>query len=85
MLYQVLRHLELHLKFSHSHPPIFRGKLEVSKNFDWFKEDFGVREQYFAKYAKWLAETPEGQKTVSDGKAPLSFLEYDWSLNDAKK
>jgi hypothetical protein len=61
------------------------GKLEVSKIFDWFKEDFGVREQYFAKYAKWLADSPEGQKAVAEGRAPLSFLEYDWSLNDAKK
>jgi hypothetical protein len=61
------------------------GKLEVSKIFDWFKEDFGVREQYFAKYAKLLADSPEGQKTVAEGKAPLSFLEYDWSLNDARK
>ncbi len=61
------------------------GKLEVSKIFDWFKEDFGMREQYFAKYAKVLAETPEGQKVVAEGKAPLSFLEYDWSLNDARK
>ena len=61
------------------------GKLEVSKIFDWFKEDFGVREQYFAKYAKLLADTPEGQKAVAEGRAPLSFLDYDWSLNDARK
>jgi hypothetical protein len=61
------------------------GRLEVSKIFDWFKEDFGVREQYFAKYAKLLADTPEAQKAVAEGKVPLAFLEYDWSLNDAKK
>jgi hypothetical protein len=61
------------------------GRLEVSKIFDWFKEDFGVREQYFAKYAKLLAEAPEGQKIVAEGKAPLAFLDYDWSLNDARK
>jgi hypothetical protein len=61
------------------------GRLEVSKIFDWFKEDFGVREQYFAKYARLLAEAPDGQKIVSDGKAPLTFLDYDWSLNDARK
>ena len=61
------------------------GKLEVSKIFDWFKEDFGVREQYFARYAKLLAETPDGQKLVADGRAPLTFLDYDWTLNDVRK
>jgi len=61
------------------------GKLEVSKIFDWFKEDFGVREQYFARYAKQLADGPDAQKAVAEGKAPLSFLEYDWNINDAKK
>ena len=61
------------------------GKLEVSKIFDWFKEDFGAREQYFAKYAKVLAETPEAQKLVAEGRAPLSFLDYDWSLNDVTR
>ena len=58
------------------------GKLEVSKIFDWFKEDFGVREQYFARYARLLADAPEAQKLVAEGRAPLAFLEYDWTLND---
>lgn len=60
------------------------GKLEVSKIFDWFKEDFGSREQYFAKYAKLLADGPEAQKQVAEGRAALGFLDYDWSLNVAK-
>ena len=61
------------------------GKLEVSKIFDWFKEDFGVREQYFSKYSKLLADGPEPQKLVAEGRAPLSFLDYDWSLNDVTR
>ena len=61
------------------------GKLEVSKIFDWFKEDFGSREQYFARYAKLLADAPEAQKAVMEGRAPLSFLDYDWTLNDAAR
>lgn len=60
------------------------GKLEVSKIFDWFKEDFGQREQWFAKYARLLSDDPPQQKLVAEGKAALSFLEYDWTLNDAK-
>jgi hypothetical protein len=60
------------------------GKLEVSRIFDWFKEDFAPREQFFAKYAKFLADDPAQQKLVAEGKAAVSFLEYDWTLNDAR-
>ena len=31
-----------------------------------------------------LADGPEQQKLVAEGKAPLSFLDYDWTLNDAR-
>jgi hypothetical protein len=61
------------------------GRLEVSKIFDWFKEDFEPRARYFARYAKALADDPAGQKLVAEGVAPLSFLDYDWALNDAGK
>ncbi len=61
------------------------GRLEVSKIYDWFKEDFGVREKYFSRYAKQLADTPEQRKLVTEGRAPVAFLDYDWSLNDARK
>lgn len=68
------------------------GKLEVSMIFNWFKEDWssgyqGIqsREQYFAKYAKLLTDDPGQQKLVADGKAPISHLDYDWTLNDARK
>ena len=60
------------------------GRLEVSKIFDWFKEDFGERERYFARYASLLADAPQGRQRVADGRAPLAFLDYDWNLNDAK-
>lgn len=74
------------------------GALEVSKIFDWFKVDWqsnyrGIgkdatpiasREAYFARYANLLADKPDEQKLVADGKAPIRFLDYDWALNDAK-
>jgi hypothetical protein len=53
------------------------GRLEVSKIFDWFKEDFEPREKYFMKYARILG-LPPGER------APLVFLDYDWSLNDSR-
>ena len=50
------------------------GRLEVSRIFDWFQEDFEPRETYFARYAAVLG--------LTGGVPPLSFLDYDWSLND---
>jgi Protein of unknown function, DUF547 len=51
------------------------GRLEVSKIFDWYKEDFEPREQYFMQYAGILG-VPTGARPA------LAFLDYDWSLND---
>jgi hypothetical protein len=61
------------------------GTLEVSKIFDWYKEDFEPRAQYFAGHAKTLTDDLQGQRLIASGKAPLLFLEYDWALNDASK
>ena len=74
------------------------NRLEVSKIFDWYKEDWrrgdrgfdgnslsvGSRSAYFARYANLLADAPEGRRRIVDGKAPITFLAYDWSLNDVK-
>ena len=49
------------------------GRLEVSKIFDWFAEDFEPRARYFARYADMLG--------YSGGDVPIAFLDYDWSLN----
>ena len=74
-----------------------KGTLEVSKLFDWFKQDWargyrGIgkdaaaitsREQYFARYAPLLADKTDDQRHIAAQQAGISFLEYDWSLNDA--
>jgi len=75
------------------------GRLEVSKIFDWFKEDWQSgdrgfdgktppitsREAYFARYAALLADAPADCARIQQGKAPIAFLEYDWTLNDVKR
>jgi hypothetical protein len=75
------------------------GRLEVSKIFDWFKEDWtsayrGIegrtepvrsREQYFARYAALLADPPLHSKLIREQKAELRFLDYDWALNDVRR
>ena len=58
------------------------GRLQVSKIFDWFKEDFEPRGRYFARYAALLADGPEERTLIAEARVPLSFLDYDWSLND---
>ena len=68
----------------HSRNRVAQGRLEVSKIFDWYKEDFEPRNRYFARYAALLAERPEERELVAQGRAPLSFLDYDWSLNDSR-
>jgi hypothetical protein len=76
-----------------------QGRLEVSKIFDWFKADwqsgyrgFGgktppiaSREAYFARYAALLADAPADRARIQQGKAPIAYLEYDWTLNDVKR
>ena len=75
------------------------GRLEVSKIFDWFKEDWtsgyrGIggkappatsREQYFARYAALLADHAGHRRLIQEQKAELRFLDYDWTLNNARR
>jgi hypothetical protein len=75
------------------------GRLEVSKIFDWFKEDWQrgtrgfdgktppitSREAYFGRYAALLADAPADRAKIRDGKAPIAFLDYDWTLNNVKR
>jgi Protein of unknown function, DUF547 len=66
-------------------------KLEISKIFDWYGKDFEKGHKGFtsvkatmAKYADSLADKPEDRALVREQKADVSFLDYDWSLNDAR-
>ena len=66
-------------------------KLEVSMIFKWYGEDFekGLRgftsvKATLAKYADQLAAKPEDRAAVREQKVEVAFLDYDWSLNDAK-
>jgi len=64
------------------------GRLEVSAIFKWFREDFekGQRgvwrvEDLFARYAAQLSDDPAVQAQVRAKTMPVSYLDYDWSLN----
>ena len=64
------------------------GKLEVSKIFDWFGEDFrlghrgiGSLGAFTARYADVLADAPADRERVRGAQVEIGFLEYDWKLN----
>ena len=67
------------------------GKLEVSKIFDWYGEDFRLGHRgitslpaYLARFAEQLADSAGDRERVKGQKLDVGFLEYDWKLNDAR-
>jgi Protein of unknown function, DUF547 len=68
-----------------------RDKLEVSKIFDWFGDDFkqghqGITSlnQFLGRYANQLADGTAARERLRAGTLSVAFLDYDWKLNDAK-
>ena len=66
------------------------GKLEVSSIFKWFREDFEKGQRGFAKledvfafYADQLTDDAAARDKLRAKTVDVSFLDYDWSLNDA--
>ncbi|MDX1666696.1 MAG: DUF547 domain-containing protein [Saprospiraceae bacterium] len=47
-------------------------EIEISKIFDWYREDFGNLIEYLNRYSE----------TTIQPSAQIEFREYDWSLND---
>jgi hypothetical protein len=57
-------------------------RLELSKIFDWYGKDF--EKGMAARYAVLLAQAPADREAVRSQAAEIVFLDYDWSLNDAR-
>lgn len=61
------------------------GTLWVSKIFDWYGGDFGPRlSTWLATRAVLLSEQPTEQQAIAAERLPIRFLDYDWTLNDAR-
>ena len=67
-----------------------KQRLEVSKIFDWYAEDFRLGHQgigsataLYARYADQLADTPADRERIRSQRAAVAYLDYDWKLNDA--
>jgi len=68
-----------------------RGRLELSKIFDWYGEDFRLGHRGIAslaafagRYADPLADAPADRERIRAGGADIAFTDYDWALNDAR-
>lgn len=68
-----------------------RGRLEVSKIFDWFGEDFRLGHRgvtslpaFLGRYADQLTDTPADRDRIRAGQVDIAYLDYDWALNDVK-
>ena len=66
-------------------------KLEVTKLLDWYKKDFikgykgfGSVEAVLGKYADKLADDAAARAEIKAGKVAITYLDYDWNLNDKK-
>lgn len=66
-------------------------RLEVSRIFDWYGKDFEKGHKGYtsvkgalARYAELLADRPEDRAAIREQRADVSFLDYDWGLNDAR-
>lgn len=67
------------------------GRLEVSRIFDWYGKDFAQGHKgitslpaFMARHAERLADAPGDRERIRGQALPLSFLDYDWKLNDAR-
>jgi len=65
--------------------------VELSRIFDWYGNDFAKGHRGFSsvndvvsKYADKLADSPADRALLRAGQTPITFLDYDWSLNDVR-
>lgn len=68
-----------------------RGRLELSKIFDWYGEDFRLGHRgvtslpaFAARYAEALADTSADRERIRAARVDIAFTDYDWALNDAR-
>jgi hypothetical protein len=68
-----------------------RGRLELSKIFDWYGEDFRLGHRgitslgaFAALYADQLADAAADRERIRTGRVDIAFTDYDWSLNLAR-
>jgi hypothetical protein len=59
-----------------------RRTISVSPILQWFGEDFGSSEADRVQAIGPYLPHAEAQRLATSGEARISYLDYDWSLND---
>ena len=59
-----------------------QGELKLSKILSWFAEDFGPNQAAQLRTIAPYLPTPTAQSLANSGRARVSYLGYDWGLND---
>ncbi len=69
-----------------------KARLEVSKIFAWYGEDFklghrgiGSAAAFYARFADQLADAPADRERIRKQDASVAYLDYDWKLNDVTR
>lgn len=61
------------------------NKVEISKIFKWYKKDFTKAAGSLNAYvAPLMTDNKELSKLIANKNTRITFLDYDWSLNDSK-
>ncbi|MDH3354591.1 MAG: DUF547 domain-containing protein [Chromatiales bacterium] len=65
------------------------GELEISKIFDWYEKDFeqGNRQLHsikdlFSRFSNQISDAPQQQQLIKNRQVEITYLNYDWRLND---
>ncbi len=58
------------------------GVLQLSQILQWFAKDFGPNQDAQLRTIAPYLPTPAAQSLATSGRARVSYLEYDWGLND---
>lgn len=59
-----------------------RQSFQLSSILDWFGGDFGANQADQLQAIAPYLPTAQAQQVASQGRGSISFLEYDWGLND---
>lgn len=57
----------------------------LSSILKWFSSDFGSDRRELLRYIAPYLPTEEARKVASSGSGRVSYLEYDWSLNEVRR
>ena len=59
-----------------------QNKIFLSQIFDWYKKDFGGRDNIFGYLLKYLNEDKESEYLSQNiDRIKIEYLFYDWNLN----